>query len=159
MHLVFEYTPELFPNGALVGKYFAELLGELGYHVTVRSISGDQLFDENHELQAMTLGGWFADYPAASNFFSGILTCDAAYPFFTFCDHDIDAMIDRASRLQTEDPAAAGALWVRIDRAVVDRSPFWWLITPLTVEFVSERVGNYQWNFQWGTLLNQLWVN
>ena len=54
-------------------------------------------------------------------------------------------MIDRASGLQLEDPAASGALWAEIDRAIVDQAPYLWLANPIAVEFVSERVGNYQW--------------
>ena len=57
-------------------------------------------------------------------------------------------MIDHATRVQADDPAAAGALWAEIDRAIVDQAPFLWLVNPIDVEFVSERVGNYQWNPQ-----------
>ncbi len=60
--------------------------------------------------------------------------------------------------MQVEDPAAAGALWAEIDRAIVDQAPYVWLTNPNTIGFVSERVGNYQFNLQWGILLNQLWV-
>ena len=70
-------------------------------------------------------------------------------------------MIDRATLLQLEDPVAASELWSEIDRAIVDQSPFLWLVwlVDLTdVAFVSERAGNYQLHPQWGTLLNQLWV-
>jgi ABC-type transport system substrate-binding protein len=67
-------------------------------------------------------------------------------------------MIDRASLMQLEDPVAAGKLWSEIDRAIVDQAPYVWLVNPTAVEFVSERVGNYQQSPQWGMLLNQLWV-
>ena len=60
-------------------------------------------------------------------------------------------MIDRATQLQLDDPAAAGALWAKIDRAIVDQAPYVWLINPIAVEFVSERVGNYQFSQQWGS--------
>jgi hypothetical protein len=34
-----------------------------------------------------------------------------------------------------------------------------WLFNLIRVEFVSERVGNYQYSKQWGgALLDQLWV-
>jgi peptide/nickel transport system substrate-binding protein len=158
MQLGFEYPPELFTQGHQVAGYFVALLKDLGYRARARSVPILELSGPDHEVQEMTLGGWFADYPASSNFFVGILTCRAAFVIYTFCHRDIDSMIDRASRLQTEDPAAAAALWASIDRAVVDRSPFLWLATPLTVDFVSEQVGNYQWNLEWGTLFNQLWV-
>jgi ABC-type transport system substrate-binding protein len=67
-------------------------------------------------------------------------------------------MIDRATRMQAGDPAAAGALWADIDHAIVDEAPYLWLWDGVAVEFVSERVGNYRWSLQWGSLLNQIWV-
>ena len=33
-----------------------------------------------------------------------------------------------------------------------------WLVNPIAVEFVSERVDNYQYSQQWGSLLDQMWV-
>ena len=60
--------------------------------------------------------------------------------------------------MQVDDPAAAGLLWAEIDRAIVDQAPHMWFLNASAVEFVSERVGNYQWSLQWGSLLNHLWV-
>ena len=45
-----------------------------------------------------------------------------------------------------------------LDRAIVDQAPYVWLTNPNSVQFVSERVGNYQSSLQWGVLLSQLWV-
>jgi peptide/nickel transport system substrate-binding protein len=107
----------------------------------------------------MALAGFSADYPAASTFFVGKLTCDATFaPVSGFCDPRIDHMIDRASQIQLEEPASAGALWSDTDRAIVDQAPYLWLVDPLFVWLVSERVDNVQWHLQWGGLLNQLWV-
>lgn len=75
-----------------------------------------------------------------------------------FCDHRIDAMIDRASQMQLNDPAAAGALWGGIDRRIVDEAPYLWMVIASSVGFVSDRVGNYQVSPQRGVLLDQLWV-
>jgi len=106
----------------------------------------------------MYLGGWSADYPAASNFIQSMFSCDATIYDSGFCDPRIDEMIDHALEVQTQDAAAAGALWAEIDRAIVDEAPIQWIANPLDVELVSERVGNYQFGNQWGVLLNQLWV-
>ena len=107
----------------------------------------------------MALGAWTADYPAASNFINEFFTCDAALtPRSGFCDPQIDEMVEEATRVQIDDPFAAGALWAEIDRAIVDQAPYVWLTNPNTIGFVSERVGNYQFSLQWGILLNQLWV-
>ena len=43
-------------------------------------------------------------------------------------------------------------------RAIVDQAPYVWLVNSIAVEFVSERVGNYQYSQQWGSLLDQMWV-
>jgi peptide/nickel transport system substrate-binding protein len=108
----------------------------------------------------MVVTGWGPLYPAASDFIASLHKCGATFhPIRSgFCDPAIDAMIDRAIEIQLEDPAAAGELWAEIDREVVDQAPYLWLLNPQDASFVSERVGNYQQSFQWGVLLNQLWV-
>ena len=71
----------------------------------------------------------------------------------------IDARIQRALALQTSDPyraePALGANRPR-DRRPGPRSCR--SITHRQMEFVSKRVGNYQYNPHWGVLLDQLWV-
>jgi peptide/nickel transport system substrate-binding protein len=106
----------------------------------------------------MGIQGWTADYPAASNFLTFFRCGAPAQPSGGFCDRRIDAMIDQAIQVQANDPVAAGALWAKIDRAIVDQAPNLWLVNPIAVQFVSERVGNFQWSLQWRELLNQLWV-
>jgi peptide/nickel transport system substrate-binding protein len=159
MRVVFEYESPLWaPFGAPLGDYLVELLDELGYRGSVRAVPPGELFRPGHQFQ-MVVRGWGADYPAASNFIVPFHTCGASFNIGSgFCDPRIDAMIDRASRLQLEDPAAAGALWAEIDRAIVDQAPYLWLFNQIYTEFVSERVGNYQSSLQWGGLLNQFWV-
>jgi YVTN family beta-propeller protein len=141
----------------LLGDYMIELLGELGYRGSMRS-PGD-FFSPGHEWQ-MALDAWGQDYPAASNFITGRFTCDAPLtPSAGFCDPRIDAMVERATQMQLDDPVEAGALWAEIDREIVDQAPYMWLFNLIRIEFVSKRVGNYQYSKQWGTaLLDQLWV-
>ena len=67
-------------------------------------------------------------------------------------------MIEKAIGAQADDEVAAGALWAKVDRAIVDQAPYVWLGNPIFADFVSERVGNFQQHPQWGVLLNQLWV-
>jgi peptide/nickel transport system substrate-binding protein len=135
-----------------------ELLGELGYHVSVRPTAQPEFYSRGNEFQ-MALAGWGADYPAASNVILPFHTCGASFtPRSGFCDPRIDAMIDHALEVQVDDPASAGALWAEIDRAIVNQAPFLWLVNPIAIDFVSERVGNYQRSLQWDALLNQLWV-
>jgi peptide/nickel transport system substrate-binding protein len=57
-----------------------------------------------------------------------------------------------------QDPASATALWQEIERALLAQAPIVPMYNRNDVGFVSERVGNYQYNPQWGVLLDQLWV-
>ena len=159
MRVVFEYTSTFWdPEGRFLGKYVVNLLDKLGYRGSVRSVPVSDFYSPANEFQ-MALDAWGEDYPAASNFISNRFTCGASLnPSAALCDPEIDAMIDRAFRVQADDPAASGPLWAAIDRAIVDQAPYLWLVNPIQVEFVSDRVGNYQWSLQWGSLLNQLWV-
>jgi peptide/nickel transport system substrate-binding protein len=139
--------------------YMIELLDELGYDGSVERVAHFEDFYTPDLEFDMVVDGWIMDYPAASNFITNRFTCDASYvPSARFCDPGIDAMIDRATQTQIDDPAAAGPLWAEVDRAIVDQAPYVWLVNPIAVEFVSERVGNYQYGQQWGSLLDQLWV-
>lgn len=163
MAVTFEYAPPLLTEaqGGLLGEYMVELLGALGYHGSSKSLPPERFygFDGPPNEFQMAFDGWAADYPAASNFITPRFACDASWvPSAHFCDPEIDAMIRRATQMQADDPATAAALWAAIDRTVVDQAPFLWLANEIAVEFVSERVGNYQWSLQWGGLPNQLWV-
>ena len=102
--------------------------------------------------------------PAGSS--SPTLTCGALQPgnarernFAEFCDPAIDREIARAESLQTSDPAgrrrALGEDRPRPHRRRRRGSPSQ---TASRSSVDSNRVGNYQYNPQWGTLLDQLWV-
>jgi peptide/nickel transport system substrate-binding protein len=157
MPVVVESSP-LIPHGDLLAEYMIDLLDELGYRGIVKHATYGQFYSPVTEFQ-MAIDAWLADYPAASNFITNRFTCDAPFsPSARFCEPRIDEMIDRATQMQLDDPAAAGALWAEIDREIVDQAPYLWLASTNGVEFVSERLGNYQYSPQWGVLLNQLWV-
>ena len=163
MRVVLEYDPVegafLGPGLGDYGDYIIELLEDLGYRGSVRPVPADELERPGREFQ-MVPTGWGMLYPAASDFIASLHKCGATFhPIRSgFCDRRIDAMIDRAVEMQVEDPAATGALWAEIDRAVVDQAPYLWLVNPTVLVFVSERVGNYQQSPVSGVLLNQLWV-
>jgi len=56
------------------------------------------------------------------------------------------------------DPAEAITLWQRVEDAILARAPIIPAFNRTYVSLVSPRVGNYQYNPQWGLLLSQLWV-
>ena len=160
MRVVFEYTPFLLvisrptPCG-LRGRAArrARLRG------VVRSLPAGEFYRDGNEFQ-MAFDAWGADYPAASNFITNRFTCDASYePPTGFCDPPIDAMIDRATRMQTgtrQPPALSGRRSITRSSTRPRTSGS---ANPIAVEFVSERVGNYQYQPSMGQdCFNQLWV-
>jgi peptide/nickel transport system substrate-binding protein len=151
-----------------MGSYLVGVLNDLGYHARLR------LYRDHHAYypavgltrNRVQIGvmAWYADYQAASIFFRPLLTC-AAYRLQSpslnlsaFCAPAIDAEIARATSLQAANPAAAHAVWGKIDREVTLRAPLLPLVNPLGVDFVSRRVGNYQRNPAFGILLGRLWI-
>ena len=75
-----------------------------------------------------------------------------------FCDHSIDAQMAHASAVQAQDPPAATVLWQRVESALAVQAPYVPIYNSRNVDFVSKRVGNYQYNPTSGALLSQLWV-
>jgi peptide/nickel transport system substrate-binding protein len=104
------------------------------------------------------------NYPTASDFIELKLSCRQFRPNsdfnnnIGFCDHAIDRKIDRAIALQIARPQEANALWAKIDHELVDRAVWLPTVTPKTSDFISKRVGNYQFHPLWGVLTDQLWV-
>jgi peptide/nickel transport system substrate-binding protein len=140
-------------------KPFASLvsatLAELGYRPRIRTFSPSAT---SYGANNAVLIGWFKDFPAASDFISPLFTCGGPVNYSHFCDHSVDAKVRRASAQQASDPAAASALWAQIDRELVIRAVAAPLFTTQAVTLLSKRAGNYQFNPQWGVLLDQLWV-
>ena len=108
---------------------------------------------------------WYQDHPTPANFVDPLLTCAAFLPgnadnlnIAEFCDRPIDAEVQRAHSLQSNDPAAAGETWGRVDRDLVDQAPWAPLYNPRSVTALGARVGNYQYHPFWTVLLDQLWV-
>jgi peptide/nickel transport system substrate-binding protein len=148
------------------GTVAVPLLKQLGYHARAKHLGGDyyaKAGDSRLKVQA-GVQSWGADFPAPWNFFF-LLSCRSFVRgtgtnpnYAEFCDPQIDRQITRARALEATDPALASSLWTRIDHEVVDQAPVVPLVNPKQVDFLSRRVGNYQYSPQWGVLLDQLWV-
>ena len=148
------------------GAVAAPLLKQLGFRAQARHLGGEyyaKAGDSRLKVQA-GVQSWGADFPAPWNFFF-LLSCRSFVPgtgnnpnFAEFCDPEIDRQITRARALQASDPALASSLWSKIDHELVDQAPVVPLVNPKQVDFLSQRAGNYQYNPQWGVLLDQLWV-
>jgi peptide/nickel transport system substrate-binding protein len=157
------------PPRLATARYFVRLLKRLGFRPSLRVYPNLPAFytQAGKPRADIQLGnqGWVSDVPRASDFFLNLLTCSsydpAADPNLNaagFCSPSVDRMVERAEQLDATDPTAAGRLWARADREVTDASPWISYLNPIGLDLVSERVGNYQRNPQYGALLSQLWV-
>jgi peptide/nickel transport system substrate-binding protein len=148
------------------GTFAVPLLKQLGYRARAKHLGGDyyaKAGDSRLKVQA-GVQSWGADYPAQWNFFF-LLSCRSFVPgtgsnpnFAEFCDRRIDRQMTRARSLAATDPALASSLWSTVDHELVDQAPIVPLVNPKQIDFLSRRVGNYQYSPQWGVLLDQLWV-
>ena len=156
------------PDRAQLGPYFVSLLRQLGYRAELRP--SDSYFEDAADPRKRAQIGeltWFEDFPGPANFFAPIFSCAAYTPkqpatnsnISEFCDQSLDRKAAQAAALQLTDPIAAADAWAKVDRALVNSAPLVPLYTPVRADFVSRRVGNYQYNGQFGALLDQLWLH
>jgi YVTN family beta-propeller protein len=162
-----EVTVWIPPNHRPEGAAVVAVLGQLGYRAGAKLLGLDyyaKIGDSRLKIQA-GVHTWLPDYPAAAAFLNALFSCRAFKPgtganlnASEFCDPQIDRQIARARALEVSDPALASALWSRIDSELVEQAPVVPLVNPKQVDFLSQRVGDYQYNPQWHLLVDQLWV-
>lgn len=151
-----------------VGVYLQSMLTELGYEAEVKPISANIQFtyiqNTNNKVQ-MSITQWYQDYPAASDFLYVLFGCesfregsDSSVNISGFCDKEINDKMKAALALGVTDQAAADKMWTEIDKAVTDKAPAAALFTPKHLDFVSKRVGNFQFNSQYYWMVTQSWV-
>jgi YVTN family beta-propeller protein len=139
--------------------YLASVLTDLGYRVSIDHATDDAaIFDAwNSGRTQISVIGWAPDILAPSTFLR-LLTCGGDWSGVShFCDAEFDAAYHHALELQTTDRAAAMTEWAALDRRAVDLA----LLAPLVnagADFVSERVGNYQYSPPYEALFDQMWV-
>lgn len=148
--------------------YVVSVLKKLGYRASAKPVAGERynrVASNTRNHTQISVGGTLTDYPAPSNIIQTWLSCDSFRPESDlnanragFCDPSVDAGIERALALETSDPDAAKRIWAQLDRKIVDQAPWLPTLNLNTIDFVSDRVGNYQFHPQWGLLLDQLWV-
>jgi ABC-type transport system substrate-binding protein len=151
------------------GRYMVSVLESLGYRARLATIEQNAYFGKVTDSRMGAQVGyysWLAGYPSAADFIPPQYSCSAFVPsapgqssnMSEFCDRAIDAQMARAAELQVQDPAAANVLWQRVEQSLLARAPVVPAYNRSNVDVVSERVGNYQYNPQWGVLLAQVWV-
>lgn len=148
----------MFSSGAWpsIAEYLTGVLNDLGYKATTYlSDDGYEVFTAFGDEGAQVGGfGWAADYPSPDNFLADF-GCDAGGPP-RYCS-DIDAAIDAARAQQATDPAAANLKYAEIDRLITDlvlKAP----VVNAGSQFVSARLGNYEFSVAAGFLADQAWV-
>jgi YVTN family beta-propeller protein len=140
---------------AQLARYYAKLLRQLGFKVTLRIQSFNEYDVYVPTTRATTgLAQWGADYLAAANFIEPNFGCGNAENLSRLCDRALDRRIDRALRAPTTEPAT----WVAADRHVVDLAAAVPLTNRRSAVLVSKRAGNVKSHFLYFTLLDQMWV-
>jgi peptide/nickel transport system substrate-binding protein len=144
-----------------------KVLRSLGYRVAVKPVVGDRFWgDVGDSRNRAQIGftGWALGYPDPAPFLTQF-SCPAFLPgnpdnlnVSGFCDPGIDRQMRTAQAEQLNDPIGSRARWARVDREVTDASPWVPLMFSKNVNFLSKRVGNYQYNPQQFMLVDQLWV-
>ncbi len=66
--------------------------------------------------------------------------------------------MQEASAVELQNPERAASLWTGIDHTLVDRAVWVPTVNVREVEFVSERLRNYQYHPVWGFLADQAWL-
>lgn len=156
------------PISRSVGVYLQSVLTDLGYQTSLKALSTNVQFtylsNSNNNVQ-IGVTAWYQDYPAASDFLNVLLSCASFHPgsdssvnISGFCDQDIDAKMQLAMTTSITDPKKANEIWAEVDKDVIDKSPWAVMVNPKHIDFVSKRVGNYQFNPQIYWMVYQSWV-
>jgi peptide/nickel transport system substrate-binding protein len=159
-------TVSAFPQMIVEARFARALLQDLGYRASLKVLSDAKYFRSVSNSRSRTQIGpvfWGAGYSAPSTFFD-LFSCRSFVPgtanlnWAEFCDPGIDRLIRRALAQQTVNAQLAEQLWATVDRRIVNAAPWVPLTNPRYAEFVSKRVGNYQFNPATGSLLDQMWL-
>jgi YVTN family beta-propeller protein len=149
------------PLAAALTSRVVAALRRLGYRARLRLVQEDEPWINARPRRVVVQAAqeaWAADYPAASAMVQPFRCAYRTPNLPTFCDEAVERTIDRALELQTLDSQAANDLWERVDKMIVNRAAAVPLANPRRVDFLAERVGNYQYHPLWGMLMDQLWV-
>jgi peptide/nickel transport system substrate-binding protein len=151
-----------------IGVYLQSVLTEIGYQAEVKPISPNIQFtyiqNTNNKVQ-ISLSQWYQDYPAASNFLNVLFGCgsftegsDSSINIAGFCNDAVEAKMKEAFALSATDQDAANKVWAEVDRMMMEQAPAAPLFTPKHIDFVSKRLGNFQFNAQFYWMVTQSWV-
>ncbi len=104
-------------------------------------------------------------FPSAAQVLQNDFACRSFVPdsignsnWSEFCNHRLDSQIDSALAAESNNAPDTAALWAQADETATNQAPAVPLTTASDIHLVSARVGNYQYSFAQGVLLDQLWV-
>jgi YVTN family beta-propeller protein len=151
------------------GRFMVSVLRSLGYRARLKAVDPHVYFAKIEDSRVAAQTGyytWVAGYPSTSDFIPPQFSCAAFRPasvgesgnISEFCDPTIDAKMARATSIQVHDPASATVLWQQVEQSILKRVPVVAAYNARNIDFVSTRVGNYQFNPQWWFLFDQAWV-
>ena len=146
--------------GQSIAAYVVQLLHRLGYGASRKSFPypASSEFSGPRRGMQIVFVNWIADYPSAGAFLRPNLSCRGNVNDAGFCDPRLDGEMQRAEAMQPTNARAADARWADIDHELVDAAPWIPFSNGKEVDFVSKRVGNFQYHPEWGVLFDQLWV-
>jgi YVTN family beta-propeller protein len=156
-------------------RYLASLLDHLGYPTHIKTFSSAQnawgLFADPRTKAQAFLSVATPFYPSASQFLgpdahNGSTSCQSlatnsrsGIPNLTrLCDPQLDATVRKALAADAANSPTATALWAQADRQFTWQAAVVDFVNPSTLDLVSPRVGDYEYNAVSGVLLDQLWV-
>lgn len=150
------------PTQRAIGTYMLDVLTDLGYAPSLRTLSGAVQFNyiqNTANRVQLSLTTWYADYPSATNFLGGVFGCGAfragsnASPNISgYCDPALDAALARAVAAGDGDGIAA------VDRAMTDAAPAVVLFTPRSIDVVSRRMQHFTFHEQIRWMIGQAWI-
>jgi peptide/nickel transport system substrate-binding protein len=153
-----------------ISLYFVSLLNQLGYKASLKTLSQAVEYpyvQNSRNKPQISLTYWSPDYNAASDFLDLSVGCagfnanSTASPNLSeFCDPKIQKLTAHALQVQETNVTAANSLWASIDKAVTDQAPEVPLFVASKLDFVSKRLGNYQFNpsVTGRFMIDQAWV-
>jgi ABC-type transport system substrate-binding protein len=158
------------PSNAAGLRHVVTALQQLGYRAQLVVYNNPKLdyfsfvADSRHKVQAAFFG-WVAGDVNAGGFFDGTFQCGGYTPASAsnlnpsgYCSRATDRLIAQAKQAQASAPASANAVWARVDRSIVDASPWIPVVTPTWVDLVSKRIHNFTRNPVLGVIFDQMWV-
>jgi peptide/nickel transport system substrate-binding protein len=142
-----------------IPRYVASVLRTLGYRATaqLRPIASITAAMQTR-FQVSSNGDWVSDYPDPSSYIPAFFSCGGGNSNGYVCDPALDRQMQRAELSDRASPAAADALWESVDHQLTNQADWLPTVSVREVDFVSKRLGNYEFNPVWGFLVDQSWI-